>query len=545
MNSNEHPVLQAFDALKKVRANYDTEWEEVSDVLSPETKSFNENGSPGHVSRRDIYDSTPERAMEDLASSLIAMLATPNKGWGSLKFEDPEVEADGEIKKALQQATKKCLAHLARASTNFYNSQSDVLYNLCNYGQGYIHMYPDPKKKIVKFCSIPVQDCYVERDVYGEVTTWYREHTMTPYQVFAQFNDSKDNEMDKQQKDMLQYSMRNEPNKKYTVIQAILPKDQAAAFGVNSKLNKPYLQIFLDYELKKILHIDHLNRFPIAAPSWQRKADSPYGRGPGHKALPDIRVLNKMIKTNLAGGEAMVTPPMVAPAETMVDGTLNVSPKAINWISVEESRVASGFIKPEPMVVVRDLPITLEMEDRRKQQIAGIFFADLLQDFKNAEMSATETNSREMARVRKLSGPLSRFENELLAPCLEFAFHALVDFGTIKPGVDLKKHELTVGFTSALFEAYSNMKLQMLERATQSLANMKGIPPEITPGFNEDKLLTYVFTHSGADLEVLEDKEEADKKRQESRSLEQGQDLLNTAQAVNLASQSFETGQGL
>ena len=194
--------------------------------------------------------------------------------------------------------------------------------------------------------------------------------------------------------------------------------------------------------------------------------------------------------------------------------------------------------KPEDLTNVTNLPISLEMENFRRQQISEIFFADLLQEFKNAEMSATESTVRNLSRTRKMSSPLMRFQDEYLAQAFDFVYHALIDFKIIEVPDSLKQEDMTVSFTTGLHEAYQMGKLQQLERGMQAVANTKGIPPELLPELNEEEFIKFVFTHAGASLQVLEEPGRAREKREEQQQLQASQVAVNQAQALRQVSEA-------
>ncbi len=532
------PILDQFDKIHNQRFNYESEWQAISEILDPESAAFTSTNTNGYVSRRNIWDSTPERAVDDLVSSMMAMLAMPDKEWGTLNTESPERNLNYEEELALQVATGKCLAHFARSKTNFYNAEADTLVDVAIYGQGYTYMYPDYRKKIVKFANVPVQECYAQRDAYGKLTSWYRKFSMTPIEMYNEFSDSKHNSMRADQKKNVKDKIKHDPAYKYEVIQAIMSKTEAEAIGLKVDSNKAWVQVFADQETRATLHIDYLKWFPVLAPSWVRKAKSPYGRGRGHKALPEIRVLNKMIITNLTAGETMVNGAKMVPYEIFPTGQLDNSPGALNWYSISDAMVGTGVIKPEDLTNVTNLPISLEMENFRRQQISEIFFADLLQEFKNAEMSATESTVRNLSRTRKMSSPLMRFQDEYLAQAFDFVYHALIDFKIIEVPDSLKQEDMTVSFTTGLHEAYQMGKLQQLERGMQAVANTKGIPPELLPELNEEEFIKFVFTHAGASLQVLEEPGRAREKREEQQQLQASQVAVNQAQALRQVSEA-------
>ena len=67
-----------FDNVVSVRQNYDYQFNRLNKYLNPSsTKFFQTKDGDGNVSRLDLYDGTPERACDDLASSLLGMLVNP------------------------------------------------------------------------------------------------------------------------------------------------------------------------------------------------------------------------------------------------------------------------------------------------------------------------------------------------------------------------------------------------------------------------------------------------------------------------------------
>jgi hypothetical protein len=244
-----------------------------------------------------------------------------------------------------------------------------------------------------------------------------------------------------------------------------------------------------------------------------------------------------MIESNLGAAEAMVTPPMAVPYDLLVDTgkALDLSPKAMTYLSMQEASLATGIIKPEPLVTVTNLPVSLEMEDRRRNGIAQSFFSDLLVDFKNAQMSATETSMRENLRVRKLTNYILRIQDDFLAPAFLFVFNQLKEWKMLDFPDDM---ELKVDFTSALYEASNAQSITLLERALITLANTKSIDPSVLEAIKEEKFIQYVFKKIGADLSVLKspaELEEAKAKREESAQVANMQGAAGAAKDLSQA----------
>ena len=528
-------LFKAFSDCAADRSNYDNEWRAISEHLSPESRGFNTSSSDGFVDQTKILDSTPERAAEDLSSALVSMLATESKKWGSLNIEGFSEEEDFELSKNLQIGTNLVLQHLSRSKANFYTTFGDIADDLILYGQGYGYMHStiEGKSSYVRFCRLPPQDCYIKRNSYGDVFYFFRKYKLDLDVLLAEFDNLEKAECTDYDKKQLKESGK----KNVDILHSIMKTEYAKALGCKITTTKPYVSCYFIYDTKIKIWEDGYSQFPILAPSWKRKAGSSYGRGPGHKALPDIKVLNNMIESNLGAAEAMVTPPMAVPYDLLVDTgkALDLSPKAMTYLSMQEASLATGIIKPEPLVTVANLPVSLEMEDRRRNGIAQSFFSDLLVDFKNAEMSATETSMRENSRVRKLTNYILRIQDEFLAPAFLFVFNQLKEWKMLDFPDDM---ELKVDFTSALYEASNAQSITLLERALITLANTKSIDPSVLEAIKEEKFIQYVFKKIGADLSVLKspaELEEAKAKREESAQVANMQGAAGAAKDLSQA----------
>ena len=537
MNSKE-TIFTIFENCKNERRVFDQESEEIVRHLAPQSQGFTTYAAKGDVDRTNILDATPERAADDLISSMAGFLASPDKTWFKLGVEGEDDPAY-EVKEQLGKARDKTLKHFAQARTNFYSAIGKMCEQLVHHGQSFVYCHPTikGKKRFIRYCTFPVQECYVQRDAYDEILYFFRCYKLKKSVFLNEFNLDKSDLNPTEKK---QIESRSE-NDEIEVLHAILDKDMAQRLGL--KPTKEYVSVYYHHECKKILHQDNLKYFPIAAPYWNLLTNENYGRGPGHKALPEIRVLNEMIQDNLAAANVMVRPPMAAMLDYLAapEQGVDLSPGALVYLTLSNASAATGLIKPEAINTITNLPISVEMEDRKKMQIKETFFVDLLTDDKRVEMSATETSVRQQSRVMKLTKPLTNATTHGLAPMVNFTLRVLNDWGVIDLDFDLD--DLEPVFMTALFDAVNLDKIQRLERALVTSANFQNIPPSLLAQLKDRELLEYVFEKTGADLEILKSEEEAQKDKEKQQQGEQVQNLREVAGASKDLAQAFATGQ--
>lgn len=537
MNSKE-TIFTIFENCKNERRVFDQESEEIVRHLAPQSQGFTTYSAKGDVDRTNILDATPERAADDLISSMAGFLASPDKVWFKLGVEG-EDDPSFEVKQQLNTATTKILKHCAQARTNFYSAIGKMAEQLVHHGQSFVYCHPTikGKKKFVRYCTFPIQECYTQRDAYDEILYFFRCYKLKKSVFLNEFNLDK-SDLNPTEKKQIQSRSEND---EIQILHAILDKNMAQRLGL--KPTKEYVSVYYHYECKKILHQDNLKYFPIAAPYWNLLTNENYGRGPGHKALPEIRVLNEMIQDNLAAANVMVRPPMAAMLDYLAapEQGVDLSPGALVYLTLSNASAATGLIKPEAINTITNLPISVEMEDRKKMQIKETFFVDLLTDDKRVEMSATESSMREQSRVMKLTKPLTNATTHGLAPLVNFTLRVLNDWGVVDLDFDLD--DLEPVFMTALFDAVNLNKIQKLERALVTMANTQNMPPELLAMFEDRDLMEYVFEKFGVDLFLLRSKEEVQRKQQELQRTQQAQNLREVAGASKDLAQAFATGQ--
>lgn len=539
-----------FDRIKSHRqSSHDEDWRMISYYLDPQSHGFYDSkNSDGNVDRSYIYDSAPERAREDLASSMVAMLVDPQRKY--LNFEVvglKDTEKTHAVKRFLQQAENYVLEVFSSADSNFFGTAVNVLDECPLYGQAYGTMTKVPEEKLVKFAAVPIQEGYIKRDTYKKPIMFFRLLKLTARQILQQFKDETTGELSGQDWDDYRQQAIFAPAKEYDVVQAIIPGDDAL---IQQGYKFKYASLYLDYSKCKLLKKSGFDDFPILAPSWKLKSGEDYGRGAGHRVLADTAVLNLMVKDNLAAAQVILMPPIALPFGLTLDGTVNLSPRAINYLDFNSGVLATGEASQiKPINVVRELPISLEMEDRRRQGIREGLYADLLQQIQGDRMTTTEVSSRSQSNNQKLTGPFFNLEHQFLAPAAMYVLNAGIEFGVLEIPQELKDKKLKPIFTTALVDALKFGKLAALERAMSSFANTAGLPEVAQDALEMTGLAEEIFDLAGANIKFVRDQASAEKitrERQEAQSnLQNAQALAQTGQALRSLTQAQETTRGL
>lgn len=540
--------LKSFFERKKThrQSGHDEDWRLISEYFDPQSHGFSGNqNSDGNISRGKIFDSAPERAKEDLSSAMVSMLVDPRRKYINFSaVGSPNTHVE---KTFFQEAEDYVLDVFSSTESNFFGTAICILDECPLYGQAYAVMAKAPEESIVKFSPVHCQEGYIQRDQFKKPTAFFRLLKMTASQILSEFKNSESSELTSSDWDDYAVASTMSPNREFDIIYAIIPADDALVTeGSNFKFNSYYL----DHDKCKFLKKGGFDDFPVLAPPWKLKASEDYGRGVGHRALADTAVLNLMVKDNLAAAQVILMPPISLPFGLTLDGTVNLSPMAINFLDFNSGVLATGDASQiKPLNVIRELPISLEMEDRRRDGIRQAFYADLLQELKTDRMSATESSSRDQSRIQRLTSPFFNLEQHFLAPAAMFVLKAGIEFGILKLPDSLKGKKIKPSFTTALVDSLKFTKLGLLERAMQSFANTAGLPEAAQDALEMSDLAEEIFDLAGANIEIVRDKkqvQEITKQRRDAQlAAQQAQTIASVAQGVRNLGQGFESAKSL
>jgi hypothetical protein len=201
-------------------------------------------------------------------------------------------------------------------------------------------------------------------------------------------------------------------------VHAVYPRGDVQAGKLGSQ-NMPYVERYLELDTQHICGRGGYEEFPFLVSRWEVVGDGPWGFGPGHMALPDVRTINTLRELMLLQLQLWVQPPLTALEEAVV-GNISLESLAVNVITRENA------LKPLDLTGRPDL-VKIE-EETLRQSIRGLFFADALAGLPPPDattMTAFEVAQR-IEQMQRLMGPaFTRLLSEMLDPLADRVFGIL------------------------------------------------------------------------------------------------------------------------
>jgi hypothetical protein len=508
--------------LMEKRSNWESHWQEVADYMLPRKAEITKQRASGDKRNISIFDATPIHALELLAASLHGMLTSSANRWFSLRFKETELNDSDEAKEWLEDATQRMYDVIAKS--NFQQEIFECYHDLIAFGTACL-MIEEDDEDTLNFSARHIKEIYIQENKKGYVDTIYRKFKMPAQAVLDKFG------MENVSKEVLNSAKKN-PFDDLTIIHVVRPRLEFDPKKKDKK-NMPFQSIYYEESTGHIIMIGGFKENPYVIPRYLKASTEIYGRSPGMNALPDVKVLNKMVENSLKAAAKQIDPPLLIPDDGML-APIRMAPGSINYYR------AGSRDRIEPLNINANTSITLNSENQRREAILKMFHVDQLVITENRNMTATEVLQRQEEKMRILGPVLGRLQSELLSPMIIRIFNIMLrnNLFQMAPAI-LRSQELNIEYVSPIALAQKSSELQSIMRGLELFGSMAQAMP-VMDYIDENGLIKQLINILGlpakmikSDAEVQQIREE--RAQQQQMQMEMQQQLNESQVAKNAA----------
>ncbi|MEK9895880.1 MAG: portal protein [Burkholderiaceae bacterium] len=535
-------IITKQESLKGFRSPWENLWQDCANYVNPNRGDFSTIRYRGDTSRYDlIYDTTAPLANEQLASGLHSFLTSPSQKWFTLRTFDDDLNKELAVKTWLDKATTILYDQVFNLATSNFNSQAHELYlDLGAFGTGVMMVQDMPGKGIV-FRTFHLADCYIQENDAGFVDTLYRKYKRTGRQLLERFGDAVP--------EKVKQLAEKDPYREFEVIHAVEPSE---TYGEPYKnpTKKNFKSCYVLVEEKALLEEGGYDEFPYMVPRWQKVAGEIYGRSPSMTSLPDIKMVNTMMKTIIKAAQKVTDPPLLVPDDGFILPVRTV-PGGLNFYR------SGTQDKIEPLITNARPDIGFEILQNRREHIMSAFHVDWLKmpDQKGGpNMTATEVVARQEEKMRLMGPMVGRLQVEFLGPLIQRVFKImsrqkkLPELPSILQGQGMK-----IEYTSPLARAQKSGQLMTVTRLFESMVPLFNVKPDLLDNMNTDETFRYFHHLLDAPPQILNDQEKVEEERQQraeqqqammdaERAQQESQSMKNVAEAQRAKQQGLTIG---
>lgn len=490
-------LLEKFAKAKSIRANWTTYWEEIARFVQPRKNDAYGFRAKGDKRGDELLDSTGIHSNELLASALHSMLTNPAVPWFGITTGNEDLDADDEARAWLSDSTRVMINVLN--NSNFQTEIHELYLDEGSFGTGSIFTEEDDVD-VVRFQTRSIFELYALENFKGIIDTIFREFKLNYSQIIGEFGDKWCDE------ETLEQIKKDPYTQEFDIIHCILPRK-----GYNPlKAQLPSQYEFASYYVFKdknvLLAEGGYQEMPFAIPRWTKIAGEVYGRSPAMKALPDIKMLNKMMEVTIKAAQLQVAPPIAVPDDGFIL-PVKMQPFGITYY---RSGTQDDI---KPLFQNMKLDLSREMILNTREKIQQAFFIDQLQLRNGPQMTATEVNQRTEEQLRLLGPILGRQDNELLKPLISRVFNICLRRKLFKkvPAI-LSKKKIDFIYASQIAKVQRTAEVSNISKVINSVAPIIQANPEALDIFDPDAVIRYAsraymlpaeLIRSSADLKQL------------------------------------------
>ena len=446
--------------LVEKRSNWEVHWQEVADYMLPRKADITLERPKGDKRHTVIYDGTAIHSLELLASSLHGMLTSSVNRWFALRFKETAINEDDEAREWLEDVLDKM--YIAISRSNFQQEVFETYFDLIAFGTSCLQIEED-KDDIIRFSSRHIKEIYISEDAKGMVNCIYRRFKMSAKATVEKFG--RDNVSLKTLN-----TLKKAPFDDIDLVHVVKPRNTYNPKKLD-KQNMPFTSIYFEYDSGHIISQGGFKEFPYVVPRYLKASNELYGRSPGMNALPDVKVLNKMVEVGMKAAQKQVDPPLLVPDDSMLM-PIRMSPGSINYYrSGTRDRI-------ETLNIGANNPLGLNMEQQRREAISQTFHVDQLLITENRNMTATEVVQRNEEKMRILGPVLGRLQSELLQPMIIRIFNIMLRNDLLPPAPEiLLNQEIDVEYVSPMAQAQRGQELSSIVRGLELFGQIGQVAP--------------------------------------------------------------------
>jgi len=515
-------LKHSLSRLMEKRSNWESHWQEVSDLMLPRKAEITKERARGDKRNTQIYDATAIHALELLSASLHGMLTSSANRWFSLRFKENAINEDDEAKEWLEDATDKMYVGFARS--NFQQEIFECYHDLIAFGTACLLIEED-EDDFIRFSARHIKEIYIQENKKNIVDTIFRRFKLSASSAVEKFG------VENLSRDVLITAKRNP----YDDVEIVHVVRKNPNFDPRKKDKKamPFQSIYFEYASGHIISIGGFNENPYVVPRYLKASTEVYGRSPGMNALPDVKVLNKMVETSLKAAAKQVDPPLLVPDDSMMS-PIRMSPGSLNYYR------AGSRDRIEPLNINANTGVTLNLENQRRDAIAKMFHVDQLLVTENRNMTATEVMQRNEEKMRILGPVLGRLQSEMLEPLLIRVFNIMLRNKLFSQAPEiLANQEIDIEYVSPMALAQRGQELQSIMRGLEIFGSIAQVAP-VMDYLDDNGLVKQIIKVLGLPAKIIKSDQQveqvrAERKAQEQQAMQMQQAMQESQIAKNAA----------
>lgn len=539
-------VIDAWNRLDGDRGTWKTHWQDCADLTNTNRADYVFQRSPGMKRQTKIFDATPVWARRQFQNGLHSYLTSPAVQWFALRADSERLNLIPAVRAWLDAATSVLYNLFSSPRFNFAAQSDEVYGDLGCVGTGVMSILPDRTGEGVLFSARTLKECVVAENEQDRVDMLIRRWEYTAKQAAQAWPDGCGAKVAKAMAE-------GKEDEKFHFLHRVRPRLKRDPQR-GDRLHMAFESLWVCEEDQCVIDEGGFEEFPYLAPRFSKVTGETYGRSPAMDSLPDIKMLNEMVKTLLKAAQKVVDPPLMMPDDGFLVPIRTV-PGGVNFYRSGMRQ----WERIEPLKTDGNIPIGRELVNDLRQAIMRGFYVDWfimpadMQDPMGSGkgVTATFTMQKRDEMMRQASPMLSRMNTEYTDPAIDRVFNMMwrrskaMRFGPgaplPPPPAELSGARLRAEYVSPLMIAQKSSQLDSVNRLIQIATALMQFDPTVKDSVNSDGILRLSADDLNAPAAVLNTPDQVAQFRQQRQ---QAQAQLNGHTALANVAGAAKDGAG-
>ena len=518
------------------RGIWESHCQQIAERCQPKLAGFTATLTPGGQRTEKMFDSTASLASENFSAAMVSLTAPREQRWHGMRSGLPELDRIPAVARYFEQVTNALFYHRYSPRSNFNNQYQEVQMSLGLFGPGALWVDEVVGTGQLIYRNVFVAELYFEEDEHGRVTTIYRRWRMSAATIAKRWPSGS------LHPDMARAIEDKQGHREFELVQVWRPRENADPSRRDFR-GMPIETLVTMANEDWLVFEGGYRSMPLHVARYTASPREPYGRSPAMQALPDIKMVNEMMRTLIRATHKAVDPPMAAYDDGVLT-RLNNQPGRINMGGVN----ADGRLLVQSLYSGGPIPIGREFLIDAREVINKAFLVPLFSALSNTpdRMTATEVLERAKEKGILLSPAAGRIEAEVLGPMIDREIDLLASMGRLPdmPG-ELREAlgEYRITYENPLNRAAKSERSIGFLRTLEAMIPIANVKPEVLDEFDWSEAVRGMAEDNAVPASWIKSPEERQAEKDDAAQKAQVMELLQGAQMAGDAAQSLSAAQ--
>lgn len=475
--------LSRDDQMTSLKSNWTRILQQCTDFILPRRNSnmFYTGASsqivnqPPQTKGEKVFDGTAIWANEQLAAMLSSNVTSSTQRWFTIEAQDESLNEAREHKKWFEYVTNIMYAIFNMPHAFFHQQTHEMYLDLGALGTSCQYVAEEFADVPARFQTFHISEINFLENNRGVVDTVHRKFPFSARQAMQQWGvkaPAKIKEI---------WDKGKEVDRMFDFLHCVHPREVYSSSKADAR-NKKFVSRYIFVDAKEFVGDESgYDEQPYMITRWSKLTGELLGRSPGMTCLPDVLMLNEMMKTIIKAAQKAVSPPLLVPDDGFLLPVTTV-PDGINYFR------SDAITKDSTLKYLESrsrFEIGNDLIQKVTKHILRCFYCDLSQLQEGPEMTATEFLQRQEERMRLMSPAIGRVHGEYCNPMIERVFNIASRKGLIPvPPRTLQDRPLKVKYVSPVVKAQKMTQAMMVQRMFDTIMPFAQVKPEIPDHFS-------------------------------------------------------------